>query len=163
MALAKKTAVAKATTETAVMIPTNAQQVPQVIEQLKAQLAALKGNSEEKISLDIFYNGKNIKNVDTVKELLEISASLHAREIAYKAEVVRYGLENANIQPFSQENKSIEEWSKIIAKAIHQLINKVQIKNLEDAIAGLSEHLDAETKLKMKLESLVNGASQFVK
>lgn len=160
--MAKQTAVAKANTETGIMIPQTAQDVPKVIEQLKVQLANLKGGVEEKVSLDINYNGKTIKNVTTVKELLEISSSLHAREAAYNAEVVRYKLQEANIQPFSQEGKSLTEWHKIIAKAIHELINKVQIKNLEDAIAGLSEHLDAETKLKMKLESLVNGASQFV-
>jgi len=94
---------------------------------------------------------------------MEISASINARESAYNEAIIRHNLQNANIQPFSQEGKSLEEWNKIIDKASRELINKVQIKNLEDAIAGLSEHLDAETKLKMKLASLVDGASQYVK
>lgn len=159
----KKTAVATAGTGTAVMIPTTTAQVPQVIETLKAQLAQLKGNAEEKVSLDISYNGKNIKTVDTVKELLEISASLHAREAAYKAEVVRYGLEKANIQPFSQESKSLAEWQKIIAKAIHELINSKQIQKIENAIKELSKHLDEETKLKNTLAEVMQGATEFVK
>ena len=159
--MAKNKSVAVATNQ--INVPKTAQEVPIVIEQLKVQLAALKGNTEEKISLDVEYDGEKIKDIKTVKELLSISASLHARNAAYNVEIIRYGLENANIQPFSQEDKTVEEWNKIIAKAINELINAVQIKNLEDAISGLSEHLDAETKLQMKLEKLVTGASQFVR
>jgi hypothetical protein len=160
--MSKTKTVAKNTT-TAVQAPKTAKDVPATIEFLKAQLAQLKGNAEEKISLDISYNGKNIKTVDTVSELLQISASLHARETAYKAEVVRYGLENANIQPFSEEKKSIEEWNKIIAKAIHELINSKQIQKIENAIKELSKHLDAETQLANTLASVMEGAMEFVK
>lgn len=148
--------------ETGLVIPTTTQQVPEAIETLKAQLAKLKGDVEEKVSLDISYNGKNIKNVDTVKELLEISASLHAREVAYNAEIVRYKLEKANIQPFSQEGKSLNDWEKIIAKAIHELINSKQIQKIENAIKELSKHLDAETKLKNTLAEVMQGATEYI-
>ena len=159
----KTKAVAKTNTTTAISAPKTAKDVPATIEFLKAQLTQLKGNAEEKISLDISYNGEKIKDVDTVKELLEISASLHAREAAYNAEVVRYGLESANIQPFSQEGKSLEEWKKIIAKAIHELINSKQIQKIENAIKELSKHLDAETQLANTLASVMEGAMEFVK
>ena len=157
-----KTAVTKNTT-TAISAPKTSKDVPATIEFLKAQLAQLKGNVEEKISLDISYNERNIKTVDTVSELLQISASLHARAKAYEVEVVRYGLESANIQPFSEEKKSIEEWNKIIAKAIHELINSKQIQKIENAIKELSKHLDAETQLANTLASVMEGAMEFVK
>ena len=45
-----------------------------------------------------------------------------------------------------------------MAKAIHQLINDQQIKQLEDAISELSKHLDAETRLQQTLSKIMKSA-----
>lgn len=141
-------------------VPKTAQDVPKAIEALKAQLKSLKGNVEESISLDITFSGNNVKDVKTVKELLNMSAILHAKEEAYSKEVVRYGLEKANLEGFSESGKSLSHWEKVIEKAIFELTNNVKIKHLESAINKLSQHLDAETKLQNDLESIMSLASQ---
>lgn len=134
--------------------------VPTMIGQLKSQLETLKGDNKDDVSLDINYNGKKIKDTSTVKELLEISASIHARAAAYAVEITRYNLQSAMIQGFSQEDKTVKEWEAIISKAINELINKVQIKKIEEAIKDLSEHLDADTRLANKLADIMGSAAQ---
>lgn len=157
----KKTAVATAQTA-GLMIPTTKQDVPKAIEILKAQLAAKKGTIDEKVSLDIVYSGKNIKDITSVKELLEISASIHTRAQAYDLELDRYNLKEANIAKFSQSEKSVEDWVKIISKAVNELINKSEITRLENAITKLSKHLDAETQLANELADIMNSAQEAI-
>lgn len=157
-----KKAVATAQT-TGLMIPTTKQDVPKAIEILKAQLAAKRGTIDEKISLDIVYTGKNIKDVTTVKELLEISASIHTRAQAYDLELDRYNLKEANIAKFSQSEKSVEDWVKIIGKRINEVINNSEISRLESAIAKLSKHLDAETQLANELADIMSTAQEAIK
>lgn len=159
---AKNTAVATVTT-TGISVPRNSSEVPAAIEALKVQLEALKGNVDERISLDINYNGRNIKSVDTIGELLQMSASLHARATAYEAEIKRYQLEKANIKGFEEDGKSVVHWEKVISKAINELMNKVQIDRLESAIKKLSQHVDAETKLQNDLAEIMGSASQPTK
>lgn len=161
MATRKSTEVAVVTTSE-IAIPKSSKDVPAAIEALKKQLTALKGDIEDKISLDVDYNGENIKDVSTVKELLQISASLHAREAAYNVELKRYGLEDKKIQPFNESSLPVSKWEKIIEKAIFELMNKKQIEKIESAIKTLSTHLDAETKLKNELESIMKNAQEFV-
>lgn len=164
--MAKTATSKKATTGVAVVeakqffVPKTAQDVPKAIEALKAQLKGLKGNVEESISLDITFGSTNVKDVKTVKELLNMSAILHAKEEAYNKEVVRYGLQNANLSEFSENGKTLEHWEKVFEKAIFELTNNVKIKQIEQAISKLSQHLDAETKLQNDLESIMSLASQ---
>lgn len=158
----KTTAVATAQAGN-LIIPTTKADVPQAIEVLKAQLAAKKGNIDETISLDIDYQGTNIKSVDSVKTLMEISASVNARAIAYNEELVRYGLNEANIAPFEQSGKTAAEWVKIIGKAANELINKSEITRLENAITKLSKHLDAETQLANELADIMSSALEAIK
>jgi hypothetical protein len=147
------------------VIPTTRDQVPQAIEALKKQLAKLKGGEEESLSLDITSKsggGTNIKNVTTVTEILEISASIHAREKAFNQEIKRFKLSDMNIKPFEEDGKSVKHWDKVLAKAINTIINAGKIKVLEDSIAGLSKHLDEETKLQNELSEIMNNASQYI-
>lgn len=134
------------------------QDVPKMIDQLKAQLETLKGNNRDKISLDVKYNGTNIKDVKTVKELLEISASVQARGKAYSEEVIRFKLQG-KVQEFTTSDKTVEEWNLIIDKAINELINSTQIAKLESAIKKLSSHLDENTKLQNELAEIMGDAS----
>jgi uncharacterized protein YqgV (UPF0045/DUF77 family) len=146
--------------EKGLMIPKSSKDVPATIKALEEQLAALKGGISAEVSIDIDYNGKNIKNVKTIKELMEISASIHARSAAYNAELKRYGLENKNVAPFTQTEKTVDEWFQIIDKAKNELINNVQIAKIESAIKSLSKHLDAETKLEMELKEIMQDAQK---
>jgi len=135
--------------------------VPGAIEKLEAQLAALKGNRDEEVSLNISYNSTNIKDVATVKELLEISSSINARSAAYAVEAERYGVV-AKVRPFMVSEKTAEEWQKIIGKAINELINKKQIETLENAIKKLSKHLDEDTRLQKELAEIMGTASEKI-
>lgn len=155
----KSTAVATVGNNSNVMIPRTSADVPQAIEALKAQLASLKCNTEEKVSTDINYNGTNVKNVKSVKELLEISASIAARSRQYDEELVRYQLDAKLIQPWSQSEKSADQWFGIIKKAVFELTNAKQIETLENAIAKLSKHLDAETRLQNDLAEIMASAT----
>jgi hypothetical protein len=148
---------------TSLVIPKNSQEVSVTIEQLKTQLAILKGDREDSISLDISYdNGDNIKNVTTVGRLLEISSALHTRNDSYNREVERYGLQDKNIAPFKVANKTVSEWEKIIDKAIHELINKVKIEKIESAIKNLSKHLSEEERLANDLKSIAESVTEYI-
>lgn len=136
--------------------------VPNLINQLKEKLSVLKGQNDEKISLDINYNGTIISKVTTVKELLEISASVHARGKQYNEEMNRYGLKEGKIVPFTVSDKTVEQWKEIIAKAIHELINRSEIEKVEKAIKKLSTHLDEETRLQNELSEIMNSATESI-
>jgi hypothetical protein len=139
--------------------PTSTKDVPQAIEALKERLKALKGKEDEKISIDISYNHTNIKTVKSVSELLEISSAVHARSDAYDKEIERYKLSEKNIKNFEVSGKSVNQWEKIIEKAINELINKTQIDKIQSAITELSKHLDAETKLQNTLKNIMGDVS----
>ena len=68
-----------------------------------------------------------------------------------------------NIAPFSQTDKTVADWIKIIGKAINELINKSEITRLENAINKLSKHLDAETQLANELAGIMASASESIK
>jgi hypothetical protein len=143
--MAKQVTVTGQTKGESLVIPTSKDQVPAAIAALKQQLAKLQGDVKEEVSLDITTKsggGVNIKDVKTVTEILEISASIHVREKAFTAEIKRFKLTEMNIKPFSEDGKDLKHWDKVLAKAINKIINAGKIKILEDSIAGLSKHLD---------------------
>jgi hypothetical protein len=161
--MAKKVSTAPAVVEVStIAIPKTTKEVSATIANLKDQLKLLKGNKEEEISLDVDYQGNVIKNVETVNELLQISASLHARATAYGVELERYNLQDKKIQPFTESNLSVEKWEKVISQAIFELMNRKQIEKIESAIKSLSKFEDEETKLKNELENIMKSASELV-
>ena len=109
--------------------------------------------------MDISYNGVNISKVDNVSTLVEMSASITSRAAAFNKRTAHYGL-TGKLKEFNQSGKTEAEWDAIIGKAINELINKVKIEKLENAIKGLSEFLDEDTKLANKLQSIVADVSQ---
>lgn len=158
MAKTTKTAeVAKVTTGLE-LTPEN---VTATINKLKAQLNDLRKSQPEAVSLDITYNGTNIKNVTKVSELLEISASIHARSAAYNVEITRYGLEG-KVKEFTVSEKTASQWREIIEKAIFELVNKKQIEQIEAAIKKLSKFEDEKTQLQREFEGIVGSASELL-
>jgi hypothetical protein len=151
----KKPATKTATTQVA--IPRTQKDVPATIEMLKKQLDFLKGNVDENISLDVTYNTTKIKDVKTLAELLEIESALEARSKSYDEAVVRHNL-TGRAANFTHNKIGIEKWRLIMAKAIHELINNQEIKQLEEAISELSKHLDAETRLQQTLSKIMKSA-----
>lgn len=163
MARPKTTAVAKASAAGEITIPTSAKEVGAVIEQLKAQLKSLKGDVDDTVSLDIKFNGKTIKDITSVTELLQISSSIHAQGDAYANEITRYNLQGLKIAPFTVAEKPVEHWSKVIDKAINSVINTAQIKQLENAIAELSEHVSKEQRIKDSLAKIMEKSQDYIK
>lgn len=153
----KTTAVAKVSTGLE-LTPEN---VTATINKLKAQLETLKKGVPEALSLDITYNGTNIKNVTKVSELLEISASIHARNEAYNTEAKRYGVEG-KVKEFTVSDKTASQWKEIIDKAIFELVNKKQIEQIEAAIKKLSKFEDEKTQLQREFEGIVGSASELL-
>lgn len=137
--------------------------VPAIIEQLKSKLAALNGGEEESVSLDIVYsNGKNIKSITSVKELLEISSSIRARSDAYDKEVERYSL-TGRVEKFLISEKSVAHWEKVIGKAIVSLINAKEVEQIKQSIKDLSEYLDNDTKIQNKIKSIIEHSMAPIK
>ena len=149
-------------TATALTVPATRADVPATIALLQEKLNSLKGTKEDAVSLDISYNGSNVKNIKTVGELLEISSSVHARAAAYNAEIARYKLTDMNIKAFTVSDKTAEEWAKVIDKAIFELINRSEIEKLESAIKRLSTHLDEATKFQNELKEIMEGAGAAI-
>ncbi len=156
----KKTDVAVITTNS-IPAPKEIKDVPATIKAFEAQLAELKKGAPEAVSLNIEYNGTNIKDVTKAGELLEISSSIHARAAAYQVEVARYGLEG-KVQPFKVSEKTAEEWKEILDKAIFELLNATQIKKIEDAIKKLSKFEDEKSKFAREMSEIVASASELL-
>ena len=142
--------------------PKTREEVPQVIEQLKQQLKALKGENDEKLSTDVVYNNTNISKVTKVSELVEISSSVRKRAAAYAEEIVNLGLGEMNIKPFSVSGLTPTQFEAVVKKAVHELVNKSRIAKLESAISKLSNHLDAETKLQNELKDIVEFSQKDI-
>ena len=147
------------TTQNEFKVPVTKQEVPGAIAWLEEKLKSKKGEVDNTVSLDIVFvdaGGKNIniKNVDSVVTLLKISSSIHAQEAAYNEELKRYELETQNIEKFNVSEKSVSEWEKILGKAIHELINKVEIEALETSIKEMSEFLGEDQKLQNALSKI---------
>ena len=157
-----KTAVSTINTA-AISAPTTQAELPATIAQLKALLAEKRGTVDETISLDISYNGKNIKNVDSVNELMEISASIFARNEANVNARVRHNVANRNIAPFTVSDKTADEWMKIIDKAVNELLNKVEIANIEEAIKDFEDCLSTQDKLAAKLANNMAKVNSIIK
>ena len=157
----KTTAVAKKTVSTGVAIPLDKSEVTSLVDKFKAQLAELKKGMPEAVSLDISYNGTNIKGVEKITELLEISASINARSKAYDVEAARYNVVG-KVKPFMVSDKTAAEWVEIIEKAIFELINKKQIEKLEDAIKKLSKFEDEQTKFQREIGGIMEGAAELL-
>ena len=157
----KTTAVAKVSTGLE-LTPEN---VTATIDKLKEQLAELRKQQPEALSLDInvSWGGgtTNIKNVTKVSELLEISASIHARANAYNVEAKRYGVET-KVKEFTVSEKTVAQWKEIIEKAIFELVNKKQIQQIENAIKELSQFEDQKTQLQRKFGEIVGSASELL-
>lgn len=157
----KTTAVAKVT-KGLELTPEN---VTATIDKLKAQLNDLRKSQPEAVSLDITVSwgggSTNIKNVNKVSELLEISASIHARTAAYNAEAKRYNVEG-KVKEFTVSEKTAAQWKEIIEKAIFELVNKKQIEQIEAAIKKLSKFEDEKTQLQREFEGIVGSASELL-
>ena len=141
--------------------PKTKEEVPAVLEALRAQLKALKGDTKDDISLNIEYEDTCIKDVETVKELILISMSIRNKSKVYDEELAFYNL-TGKVEPFNPSGKTVAQWEQIIGKAINELINKKQIKNLEETIKELSQFEDENTKLARKLEEITSKASQLI-
>ena len=141
------------------LVPKTAEEVPKFIAILEEQLKELRGNVETSVSLDITFDGVNIKNVKTLRDLLDISGLIHAQHEAYLTEVKRYKLDTAKLKEYTIENKTVAHWEKVIEKALFELVNSVKIKQLESAISKLSENLTAKTKLERDLKEIFESAT----
>ena len=155
----KKTATAVATVNSGIeLTPEN---VTSTIDGLKAKLQALRSSAPEAVSLEIDYNGTTIKTVTKVSELLEISASIHARSAAYDSEIERFNLKG-KVKPFTASEKTVSQWKEIIEKAIFELVNKKQIEQIESAIKKLSKFEDEKTQLQREFDNIVGNASELL-
>lgn len=159
-----KAQVAQVKEEQQVMLaPKTAQDIPATIEALKKQLAALKGTKDEEVKTDVQYDDStNIKQVTSVKKLLEIMSSIRSREAAYQRELIRYPQLADKIAAWDHKGKSLNQWQKIIDKAVNELFNKAQIEKIQGAISQLEEHLSAEDKLKKTLDNVYNSATSLI-
>lgn len=161
--MSTKKTTALATQSTMSLEKTTQSDVPAIIDQLKNRLSALNGGDEDTISLDIDYsNGKNIKNITSVKELLEISSSITARSEAYNKEVERYNL-TGRVEAFKITEKSVSHWEKVIRKAIISLINAKEVEQIKQSIKDLSEYLDNDTKIQNKIKSIIENSMAPIK
>ena len=164
----KSTALSTVTTSTGLAVPLDKSEVTSLVDKFKAQLAELKKGTAEAVSLDITISwgggSSNIKEVDKVSTLLEISSSVHARAKAYQEEIDRYSSLKlkGKVKEFTVSDKTTAEWEEIIQKAIFELINKKQIEKLEDAIQKLSKFEDEQTKFQREIGGIMEGAAELL-
>jgi hypothetical protein len=133
--------------------------IPQLVAEQKEYLKSLKGDEKDvTVSLDIDYNGTTISSIEKVSELVEIEASIKARESAYTAVLVSRGLED-KVVAWSCADKGIEHWCKVLDKAYNKIVNKAEIALVEQRIKDLEVHLSEEAKMKATLEKLIQAGT----
>lgn len=133
--------------------------IPQLIAEQKEYLKSLQGDDEDTaISLDIEFNGESINSVEKVATLVEMEASIIAREAAYTAILKKRGLEERVVE-WSQSSKGITHWEKVFDKAFKNLINKSEIALVKSRLIELEKHLSEEAKMKATLEKLIKEGS----
>lgn len=136
--------------------------VPAQIKFLEDRLKTLKGDITSEISTDIMYgDDKNIKDITSLKELMAISASIRARSAAFEKEVIFYELEG-KVKPFTETDKTPEEWYEIIRKAKNELVNSSQIKIIENSIKSLSKHLSEKDRIANDLKVIMEEATALL-
>lgn len=136
--------------------------VPAQIKFLEDRLKTLKGDTISEISTDIMYgDDKNIKDITSLKELMAISASIRARSAAFQKEVIFYELEG-KVKPFTETDKTPEEWYEIIRKAKNELVNSSQIKIIENSIKSLSKHLSEKDRIANDLKVIMEEATALL-
>lgn len=136
--------------------------VPAQIKFLEDRLKTLKGDTTSEISTDIMYgDDKNIKDITSLKELMAISASIRARSAAFQKEVIFYELEG-KVKPFTETDKTPEEWYEIIRKAKNELVNSSQIKIIENSIKSLSKHLSEKDRIANDLKVIMEEATALL-
>lgn len=129
--------------------------IPQLIAEQKEYLKSLQGDDEDTaVSLDIEYNGESIKSVEKVSTLVEMEASIIAREAAYTAVLRKRDLEDKVVE-WSLSGKNLAHWGKVLDKAFKKLVNKAKIELVKSRISELEVHLSEDAKMKATLEKLI--------
>lgn len=136
------------------------------LDKYRKMLAELKQQVPENLSTNIEYitatgSTVNISKVEKLSTLMEISASIQARNTAYEIEVKRYKIEG-KVKPFMSNDKTAEQWFEIIEKAVFELMNKNRISQLEKTIDRLSKFEDEKTKLAREINAIVEEASELL-
>jgi phage shock protein A len=133
--------------------------IPQLVAEQEAYLKTLKGDEKDAtVSLDIEYSGTAISSIEKVSELIEIEASIKAREAAYTNVLNSRGLEE-KVVAWSHGSHNIEHWSKVLDKAYNKLVNKAEIALVEERLEQLKQHLSEEAKMKATLEKLIQAGT----
>ena len=142
-------------TEIAAQIEQMKNSIPELIAAQRDRLKELQGDNEDKnISLDIEYEGEAISSIDKVSELVELEASITAREAAYSAVLKKRGLEG-KVKPWNKSGKDLSHWHQVLDKAYNLLVNKAEIAIIKSRIESLEVHLSEEAKMKATLEKLI--------
>lgn len=131
--------------------------VPGQIEILQRKPDELTGSKDETVSTNVSFDGVVINSVKTVTGLLKISAAIHARQEAFEKERERYNCKN--VAPYAPEGKSVEQWEKIISKAVTELMTEIMIKTMRDGIEKMSKYLGDQTKLDRDVDAIMEAAS----
>lgn len=129
----------------------------ELIEEQENILSKLRRKEPSLTPLNLNYDGFLIHNVKKASVLVEIEASIFAREAAYTSVLKKRGLEDT-VVGWSQSNLNIMDWEKVLDKAFDNLINQTKIALVKDIIKLLKKHLTEETKLKTTLEKLLQSA-----
>lgn len=166
MAKATKTTAVSVVTEekaeTLAKIEQMKNSIPELIDLQKKRLKELEGDNEDKnISLDIEYDGTPISSITKVSELVELEASLVAREAAYTATLRKRGLEG-KVKAWAKEGKDINHWTQVLDKAYSQLVNKAEIALIKTRVKELEQHLSEEAKVKATLEKLIQEGTALL-
>jgi hypothetical protein len=133
--------------------------IPQLVAEQKEYLKSLKGDEKDvTVSLDIEYSGTTISSIEKVSELIEIEASIKAREAAYTSVLTSRGLQE-KVVAWSHSEKGIEHWALVLDKAFKKLVNKAEIALVEQRIKDLEVHLSEEAKMKATLEKLIQAGA----
>ena len=129
--------------------------IPQLIAEQKEYLKKLQGDDEDTtVSLDIEFNGESVKSIEKVSTLVEMEASVIAREAAYTATLRKRNLEERVVE-WSQSGKNLAHWTKVFDKAFNSLVNKAEIALVKERVVELEKHLSEEAKMKATLEKLI--------
>jgi len=140
--------------------------IPEMLEKVNAQIAALTkvGNEDRPTTKGtIFPDANEICNINDVASLIHVHASIGIREKAYNASVKKLGL-NIKVPPFAISGHSSKMWEDDIKEQLMVVIHSKKVATLNKIKEKLEARRSEEQKLSDSLHEindLMDEANEF--
>jgi hypothetical protein len=117
------------------------------IELINQKIEALKFIRETSYKTSGKYDGRDIRNITEVSELIDVHSSIALRVQAYEASAKSLGLKNYKSKTF--DNGTLEQWTEDIALRLQVIEYDSTLKELEGFKKEYEELMDKQDRMEL--------------